>query len=121
METLFTIMDNCKDLDELTTKIDFLFQDTENGHEQSLTLSSVHKSKGREWQRVFVLGHNVYMPSKFARMPWQIEQEENLIYVAYTRAQSELVLVHVPTKKDETPALPAPQQQNETTESPTPE
>lgn len=97
VETLFTIMDGCSDLNALAVKIGILFEDTENGHEQSLTLSSVHKSKGREWQRVFVLGYNEYMPSKLARLPWQIEQEENLIYVAYTRAQSELVLVAVPS------------------------
>lgn len=103
VETLFTVMEDCKGLEELTDKIDALFQDTDNGHEQSLTLSSVHKSKGREWQRVFVLGYNEYMPSKCARLPWQIQQEENLIYVAYTRAQAELVLVSVPPKAQQPP------------------
>lgn len=107
VETLFTIMEGCKDIDGLTTKINELFQDTVNGHEDTLTLSSVHKSKGREWPRVFVLGHNEYMPCKWAKLPWQIEQEENLIYVAYTRAQSELVLVSVPPKKTQAPAVAA--------------
>jgi ATP-dependent exoDNAse (exonuclease V) beta subunit len=30
------------------------------------------------------------MPSRFARQPWQKVQEDNLMYVAYTRAQSNL-------------------------------
>lgn len=56
-----------------------------------LTLSTVHKSKGREWPRVYILGRAKYMPNKWARQPWQILQEANLEYVAITRAQSELI------------------------------
>lgn len=58
-----------------------------------LVLSSVHKSKGMEWKRVFLLGRNVHMPSKYARQNWQMIQEENLIYVAVTRAMETLIEV----------------------------
>ena len=34
------------------------------------------------------------IPSKFATMDWQFEQEENLRYVAITRARKELIYVH---------------------------
>jgi DNA helicase-2/ATP-dependent DNA helicase PcrA len=72
-----------------------LFQDSDDPKKprNAVTLSTVHKSKGREWPRVFLLGQEKYMPSKYARQAWQLEQEMNLIYVAYTRAMSELIFV----------------------------
>jgi superfamily I DNA/RNA helicase len=33
------------------------------------------------------------MPSKYARQDWQMEQERNLMYVAYTRALEELYFI----------------------------
>jgi DNA helicase-2/ATP-dependent DNA helicase PcrA len=93
VETLFTLMDHCKTVGELRQTILDMFKDTEGGHKSTLTLSTVHKSKGREWPTVYVLGYDTYMPSKYARQDWQKEQENNLIYVAYTRAMNELVLV----------------------------
>lgn len=59
-----------------------------------VTLSSVHKAKGREWPRVFILGYSDYMPFFAASMDWELEQEDNLRYVAITRAERELILVH---------------------------
>jgi superfamily I DNA/RNA helicase len=58
-----------------------------------LVLSSVHKSKGREWDRVFLLGRQDYMPSPWAKQEWEKDQEKNLIYVAITRARHTLVEV----------------------------
>lgn len=55
-------------------------------------LSSIHKSKGREWSKVIWLQTG---PSPFAKQEWEIEQESNLCYVASTRAMSELVLIAV--------------------------
>lgn len=60
-------------------------------------LSSVHKSKGKEWDRVFILGRSQLMPSPFATTAWQMEQEHNLLYVATTRAKHTLVdITHIP-------------------------
>jgi superfamily I DNA/RNA helicase len=59
-----------------------------------ITLSSVHKAKGREWPRVFILGFNDYMPFHLADAEWELEQEANLIYVAKTRAEHALVFVN---------------------------
>lgn len=58
-------------------------------------LSSIHKSKGREWKKVVWLTTG---PSPFAKQPWEIEQENNLNYVAATRAMHELILIEVPKK-----------------------
>lgn len=91
VDTLLVLMDGCKDLPCVEKKIADMFQDDA----PTLTLSTVHRSKGREWPRVFVLGRFQFMPSSFARQQWQLVQEDNLIYVACTRAKSELVYVDV--------------------------
>lgn len=63
---------------------------------QFITLSSIHKSKGREWPTVYILGHDDYLPFHLAqkRGGWQLEQEYNLEYVAKTRAQNVLISVN---------------------------
>jgi DNA helicase-2/ATP-dependent DNA helicase PcrA len=91
--SLKVICAGCHTLKEVEDKIDGLFAD---GDTNNITLSTVHRSKGREWPRVFVLGENRWMPLQAARKDWEVEQEYNLIYVAYTRAQQELFLVSVP-------------------------
>lgn len=95
LDTLLIIAEGCHTVDEVKAKIDALFQDGDKEKKPTLTLSTVHKSKGREWTRVYILGMEKYMPSKYARQAWQKEQENNLIYVAFTRAKSELYFVPV--------------------------
>lgn len=56
----------------------------------TVTLSTVHKAKGLEWDRVFILDAQEYMPIPWARKDWQRAQEDNLCYVACTRARKEL-------------------------------
>lgn len=99
VETILIIAEGCKDADCVRNKIVELFQDSEHERKPTLTLSTVHKSKGREWQRVFILGREAFMPSPYARQAWQQEQEMNLIYVAVTRAQGELVYVSMEPKQ----------------------
>lgn len=70
--------------------INDLFAD---GANNAIVLATYHRSKGREWQRVYLWKHNEYCPSKAARQPWQREQEENLAYVAITRSQHTLAYV----------------------------
>lgn len=80
---------------DLCLFVDQLFKD-DYGHQIGVTLSSIHKSKGREWPTVYWLGRNAYQPSPFAQRAWQMEQEINLMYVACTRAQKKLVEVDAP-------------------------
>ncbi len=101
VDTMNILIDNAqaKDvhtLDGLRTYIYSLFGNTKPGQKAKvLTLSTIHKAKGREWPRVYLLGRNEYMPSKWARKAWQVQQEANLCYVAVTRAINELVEVVV--------------------------
>lgn len=75
-------------------EIDGLFGD--NVGSNVVLLSSVHKSKGREWQRVFWL--QTGQPG-WIRKEWERQTELNLNYVAVTRAMSELYLVPAPPKE----------------------
>jgi superfamily I DNA/RNA helicase len=99
-ETLMVFISECRFDDPVSTlvkKIRSLFNDTE-GQQTVLTLSTIHKSKGREWNRVFVLGMNNYSPSKYAQKDWELIQEDNLCYVQVTRAKYQLTMVNVPEK-----------------------
>ena len=58
-----------------------------------VTLSSIHKAKGNEWDRVWLLDPHL-IPSKYAIKSGNTEQEYNLLYVAYTRAKHELYAVN---------------------------
>ena len=79
-----------------------LFGDTEPGQRpKCLTLSSIHKSKGREWNTVYWYDMAGTLPSKWARQEWQLDQEENLCYVAATRAEERLVHVIPPAEEKE--------------------
>ncbi len=95
VSTLFVIMENMEEDDtvkDLRDKIFKLFGDTPDGEAPKLfTFSTVHKSKGREWDTVYILDRNKLMPSPMAKKDWEIEQEYNLIYVAITRSQGTLV------------------------------
>jgi len=98
-ETLQVIIDNLltkglTTVDDLKAHIRSLFNDTPEGQTAKVfTLSTIHKSKGREWERVFFLHRNKTLPSRYATQEWQLLQETNLEYVAITRAKSALIYV----------------------------
>ncbi len=80
-------------LDDVRVFINELFSDdvTKQGY---LTLVSGHRSKGREWPRVFLIEFEKRKFSPYDKQPWQIRQSENVAYVMLTRAQRELVFVN---------------------------
>ena len=85
-------------LDGLERHINDMFFDSEKQALPMLVLSSIHKAKGREWDRVYWYGKQAFQPSKYARKAWQQVQETNLMYVAATRSKSVLVQVGTPQK-----------------------
>lgn len=91
-DTLRILCEGCQEISQVIDKVNALFVDT-NGESKGVTLSTVHKAKGREWPNVYILGYRTMMPSKCARLEWQQIQERNIIYVAMTRAQNKLILV----------------------------
>ncbi len=82
-------------VDRVCQEIEAIFakKDGETIDKKKVVLfSSIHKAKGREWSRVVWLQTG---PSGWARQDWELEQEDNLCYVAATRAKSELVLIDI--------------------------
>ncbi len=63
--------------------------------EDYVVLSTVHSAKGQEWESVYVMNVNDgSFPSEFSTgKPELIEEERRLLYVAMTRAKSELHLI----------------------------
>ena len=70
--------------DEIIEKIDAIF--SKKDKKSGISLSTVHKAKGLEAENVYIACHSL-MPSKAAKKDWEIKQEYNLMYVAYTRAK----------------------------------
>lgn len=105
--TLLTVIDRVRSngLDRVTDVVDAIediFADGVAG-KGLITLASAHKSKGLEWNTVYLLDREALMPSKMAKQDWELEQERNLIYVAVTRAKETLVEVTgVAEEKDPT-------------------
>ncbi len=84
--------ENAKTIEEVIAAIEKVFSD-EDGT-KGIRLSSVHKAKGLEAHRVFILQpKGATMPHPLAKSSWEKEQELNILYVAITRAIEELVYV----------------------------
>lgn len=97
-ETLFVLTEGVVGVSELKARLEGLFTDIGDPATR-VTLSSVHKAKGLEANRVYVLMETLYprLPkgvnlSEKARIARQRE-ESNIEYVALTRAKNELVYV----------------------------
>lgn len=54
-----------------------------------VTLTTAHRAKGLEFDRVFIIGRELF-PHPSATNEEELEQEDNLYYVALTRAMNEL-------------------------------
>lgn len=90
-DCLQAFCEGAKTVDEVLEKIDSVFTDQTTA---GIRLSSIHKAKGLEADRVFLLEpKGCTVPHPMAKSPWQKEQEWNLRYVAVTRAIKELVFV----------------------------
>jgi DNA helicase-2/ATP-dependent DNA helicase PcrA len=65
-----------------------------------LTLSTIHQSKGLEWESVFIIGFSDYeFPHpKALSSDSALEEERRLFYVASTRAKSHLYITYPETK-----------------------
>jgi superfamily I DNA/RNA helicase len=84
-------MYSIRDTTQLKSYINKMFTDDKIEH--AVTLSTAHKSKGLEANRVFILLPNK-LPLKYPQQKeWQEKQEWNLKYVAITRARKELIFV----------------------------
>lgn len=74
----------------LIERIENLFKIKEGG----TMLCTIHKAKGLEADVVYILNENL-IPSKFATSKEQLIQEQNLKYVARSRAKKELYYLNI--------------------------
>lgn len=91
-EMLLSLAEGAKNVTEVTDRIEALFSDDGLGSASVITCSSVHRAKGLEASRVFVLEETLRDYNR---------EETNIVYVAYTRAKQTLVLVHPNYVKDQ--------------------
>ncbi len=92
LSTIYSSQPNATCVAHLATYIDDLFSDDES----PITLSTCHRAKGLEGERIFIIKPED-MPMVWERqLKWQKEQEDNLLYVALTRSKSELYIVGKP-------------------------
>jgi len=96
IRALEVLAEGVENVDDLIKKIDDVFSDKKKG---GISLSTVHKAKGLEADRVFILCNSL-MPSKSAEKEWEKKQERNLMYVAYTRAKNYLSFLKESEIKD---------------------
>lgn len=83
--TLTALAEGCASVDEIFLRLDTMFGDTENGSSRNqIVCSSVHKAKGLEADRVFVIAATVNTKTR---------EEKNIYYVAVTRAKAHLTFV----------------------------
>jgi superfamily I DNA/RNA helicase len=83
-EMLQALAEGVRNVGEIEDRIEALFTDNGLGQAGMITCSSVHRAKGLEAQRVFILADTLKAHSI---------EEMNIQYVAITRAKETLVFV----------------------------
>lgn len=86
-ELIRILGEDCEMVPHLITKLENLFTDDGKG---SVICSTVHRAKGLESDRVYVMMDTMFYPRE-TNPQWL--EEENIRYVGFTRAKKELVLV----------------------------
>lgn len=101
-DSLYTVVTygNSDTIKGVIQEIDTLF----SKESAPITLSTIHKAKGLEWDRVFLLDQHL-IPSKWSlkavekdpkKYAWMLEEENNIRYVAITRTKK--ILTYISTK-----------------------
>ena len=88
VDTVIAISDGCREVIDITNKIQTTFSDKVEG----VIFSSIHKAKGLEAKNIYLLRPDL-LPHPMARQPWEMQQEKNLQYVSYTRTLEKLSIV----------------------------
>lgn len=89
-EMLSSLADGARNVEEVIDRVDALFTDDGLGDAGIITCSSVHKAKGMEADKVYVLTDTLRDHN---------QEERNIAYVAITRAKNTLVYVSDPANK----------------------
>lgn len=90
-ECLCNLCDECKNLDEVSQKLDQLFNDTDEHN--MIILSTIHRAKGLEKDNVFILRWTFRQWLDNANLFEPPNEELNIAYVAITRTKQSLYIV----------------------------
>ncbi|MDX2271034.1 MAG: AAA family ATPase [Cyanobacteriota bacterium] len=89
----------CRTVQDFCQRIEGLFDD-DAPLANHVILATIHRAKGDEAERVFLLKSDS-MPATYLTITnWQTQQELHLLYVALTRSKGSLFLVPMPKKVD---------------------
>lgn len=100
LECITTFMSgrpDLKDSTHLCSELEALFAD----EGAAVWLSSIHRAKGLEADRVFILRSDRMRIERKGMLDWQLEQEANLEYVGLTRSKQALYLVRDEAKQED--------------------
>lgn len=89
VDSVIAIAEKVNSVVELKHRIQKMFDNTR----APIVLSTVHKAKGLEWDRVFFLDRDL-IPSRYAKTDYEFEQENNILYVCITRAKEALIYIN---------------------------
>lgn len=95
LQILYLLFDKFTYVYEVEEFIELIFEDDDR---DGVALMTIHKSKGLENDRVFVIeefDNKPLIPSPYAVTADQKRQERNLKFVAYTRARKELYYIYL--------------------------
>lgn len=85
----------CKTVQDIVDYIDSIFSDRDTTC-QDIVLSSIHKVKGLEAKRVFIIYPNLMPSTRKGQQEWEYAQELNTLYVALTRSTDTIFMVYDP-------------------------
>ena len=92
VDCLYCFMEGQSTIEDVVAKIEAVFTDDKSS--PGIKLSSIHKAKGLEADRVFALmPEGCGPPHPMAKTNQAREQESHLLYVMITRAREELIYV----------------------------
>lgn len=90
-ETLMALMVDCQSVSDIIQKLTMIFVDK---GDNCVMFMSIHKAKGLECTNpVWILRPDLLPHPRAKDVPWMLEEERRLHYVAITRAKSELFYV----------------------------
>lgn len=94
---------NEKSLDPISIfldHVDSIIETNEKNSDQSVVITTLHGSKGLEWETVFIPGvEEGIIPHRLTFEPAEIEEERRLLFVGITRAKNNLFLTNCVVRK----------------------
>jgi superfamily I DNA/RNA helicase len=88
IDAIYALSTGTNTIELLYKKIRTMYSD----EKKDIVFSTIHKAKGLEAENVWVLRPDL-LPHPMSKLAWEIQQESNLEYVAYTRAKNSLNIV----------------------------